>query len=112
MDNHIFKNWKQYLLQEKERVRSLKVFVAQCVLTYGVVRTQQDVLTDIRALEGVTILTLVEPAEKLENQESLKIKLKFAPKGADLEQFIIRLKRLVSGLDDVHNIRILHVTKV
>jgi adenine specific DNA methylase Mod len=112
MNEKIFKNWKQYLLKEEEKVRELKVFMAHCTLTYGVTRTQQDILTDIRAIEGVTILTLVEPAIKLENQESLKIKLKFTTRGADLKQYIMRLKRSIAALDDVYSLRILHVTKI
>jgi len=107
----IHENWREFI-SEEEKVRDMKVFAAQCQLAYGVNRTQQDILTDIRAIEGVTILTLMEPAVKSSTQERLKFKLKFTPRGIDLKQYTARLRKQIRHLDDVHDINILHVVKL
>ena len=87
--NLLFENWQKYLKEAKYISHSdVNLFVADCILRYdNSVRTQADILTEARAIEGIAIITVVEPARRMGNQEVMRIKIKYTPIGMAVSEY-------------------------
>jgi hypothetical protein len=110
--DQINENWKNFKrLEERKTYQShteLSLFVADCILRYDQdSQTQSDVLTEIRAIEGVTIVSVVEPARRLGNQEVMRIKIKYAPINMSVSEYTTLLQRKIDKISGVLSLQIL-----
>ena len=86
------------------------LFVADCILRYNSeVNSQADILTFARAIEGVTIITVIEPARRLGELEVMRIKIKYTPtpKTLNIEQYTNLLERSFNKVEGVLSLHIL-----
>tara|TARA_Y100000034_G_C6645359_1_gene282276 strand:+ start:131 stop:502 length:372 start_codon:yes stop_codon:yes gene_type:complete len=86
------------------------LYIADCILRYSrEVNSQADILTFARAIEGVTIITVIEPARRLGEMEVMRIKMKYTPtpKTMNVEQYTQLLERSFNKIDGVLSLHIL-----
>ena len=86
------------------------LFLADCILRYNSeVSSQADILTYARAIEGITIITVIEPARRLGEMEVMRVKIKYTPtpKTLNVEQYTNLLERSVNKIEGVLSLHIL-----
>tara|TARA_B100000424_G_C22531720_1_gene304064 strand:+ start:84 stop:476 length:393 start_codon:yes stop_codon:yes gene_type:complete len=78
------------------------VWEAMCVLQTNRTENLTEVLTQIRALRGVTIVNLKEASKKVtQGKEISNISVKFVPIGGSVPQYLIWLKNKVRNTPGV-----------
>tara|TARA_Y100001963_G_C6677918_1_gene398401 strand:+ start:608 stop:1003 length:396 start_codon:yes stop_codon:yes gene_type:complete len=78
------------------------VWEAQCTLHTARTENLTEILTQIRAIRGVTIVNLVEASKKVtQNKEVSQIKVKFVPIGGSVPQYLKWLKNKVRNTSGV-----------
>tara|TARA_Y100000034_G_scaffold23134_1_gene26727 strand:- start:440 stop:814 length:375 start_codon:yes stop_codon:yes gene_type:complete len=90
--------------QSYESHSEVPLYIADCILRYNrEVKSQADILTFARAIEGVTIITVIEPARRLGEMEVMRIKIKYTPmpKSLNVDQYTSLLERTFNGIDGV-----------
>jgi len=109
--NNLFENWRQYLTENSENAPkgAYSHFVIDAILSYDEdARLYKDIFNQIRAIEGVTIISVAERSQKSGiDQETVRLDLKYIPKrkGIPLEQHGAILKRLILNIPGVDKIK-------
>lgn len=92
----------------KEEIRHI-VWESECLLHTSRKENLTDILTGIRALGGVTIVTLVGASKAVsEFKEISKLKIKFVPSSLSpsVDAYIKHLSKKVRGLDGVFSFQV------
>ena len=96
------------ILKEADVTQVYEV-VADLTYTREGDRDQADILTEIRAIEGVTIVTILIPAQggRQGESETVRVKIKFRPLiggvSVGLQTYIPALKRTVARVGGVRS---------
>lgn len=96
--------------QGYESHSEVPLFLADCILRYSrEINSQADILTFARAIEGVTIITVIEPARRLGEMEVMRIKIKYTPtpKTLNIEQYTKLLEKKFNNISGVLSLHIL-----
>jgi|TARA_R110002110_G_scaffold327840_1_gene539506 hypothetical protein len=114
--DQINENWNKFKRIEERKVykshSELPIFLADCILRYDKdTQTQSDVLTEIRAIEGVTIVSVVEPARRLGSQEVMRIKIKYTPIGTSIPEYTTLLQRKINKINGVLSLQVLQAVR-
>ncbi len=109
----LFENWQKYLAEAKYESHSdISLFVADCILRYDSdLRSQADILTEARVIEGIAIITVVEPARRLGNQEVMRVKIKYTPIGMGVSEYTNLIKKKIDNIHGVLSIQIVRATR-
>ena len=109
----LFENWQKFITEAKYSTDTgLNIFVADCILRYTLDgQSQSDILTAMRAIEGVTIVTVVEPARTLGNQEVMRIKIKYTPINLAVSEYTANLQRKINKINGVLSLQILKAVR-
>ena len=110
----LIENWQKFITEAKYDANpDLNIFVADCILRYNLdAQSQSDILTGIRAIEGVTIVTVVEPARTLGNQEVMRIKIKYTPVNLSIPEYTANLQRKIDKINGVLSLQMLKASRV
>tara|TARA_R110002110_G_scaffold47065_4_gene141539 strand:+ start:553 stop:903 length:351 start_codon:yes stop_codon:yes gene_type:complete len=114
--DQINETWNKFKSLEERKVyqshSELPIFLADCILRYSKdSQSQSDVLTEIRAIEGVTIVSVVEPARRLGNQEVMRIKIKYTPVNMSIPEYTTLLQRKIDKIPGVLSLQILKAVR-
>ena len=119
MKKLILEKWSEFKLINElvghrpgtyESHSEVPLYIADCILRYNRgLNSQADILTFARAIEGVTIITVVEPARRLEDVEVMRIKIKYTPlpKTLNVEQYTQLLEKTFHAIEGVLSLQIL-----
>mgnify|MGYP001318539320 CR=1 FL=1 len=78
------------------------IFEVMCLLTVERQYNLTNILTDIRAIKGVTVVTLREAATFVsEDKEIAPLKIKIKPVGSSVLNYVRALHRAIVSLDGV-----------
>ena len=111
----LLENWNKYKDISEGKYEShadVSIFLADCILRYDSdLRSQADILTEARAIEGIIIITVVEPARRLGNQEVMRVKIKYTPIGLGSAEYTTLMKRKIDKINGVLSLQILQATQ-
>lgn len=105
-----FKRLNEFVGRPKhyESHSEVPLYAADCILRYNrEVQSQADILTHMRAIEGVTIITVIEPARRLGEMEVMRIKAKYTPIGMPVDKYTAVFERKSNAINGVLSLHVL-----
>ena len=98
----VYEKWKKFVNEDSDVIPT--VYQALCVLETKREENLTEILTGIRAIKGVTVVTMVEPhALAAEERRKSIIKIKFIPvRGFSLSNYLYHLDSQVANIPGVY----------
>ena len=104
----MYESLKNSTLSEQQKtIIKKKHFHVEIVLKYNKEASlYEDIFNNIRAIKGVTIIQIIEPAEDVSpTQKAVLIKIKFMPYGMPVLQYEAGLRSEILKIKSVRSLR-------
>ena len=100
-----FESFRKYISEDEREEKESDIHSIECVLVINkrLKRTKADILSDFRALEGVTIVSIQDQRDTENTDYSqLKVKIDTTPlQFKSIPRILLRIKRQVSRISGV-----------
>jgi len=105
MKNNLHKKIRSIVKEELKNI-----FSARCILTTSRERNLTEILTDIRAVTGITVVGMVGSSQFVgDNKEVSELTIKYLPFGTSIRAFTKHISKIIKGIDGVMSIKVLEV---
>jgi len=93
----------------KEEIKN--IYSARCILTTTRERNLTEILTDIRASMGITVVTMVGSSQFVgERKEVSELTIKYLPFGTSVRAFTKHMTKTIKKIDGVMSIKVMEVS--